>query len=56
MLKNYSEILDLEADGLCNSCDYGIDKCLNEGRAFCKHYEEIMKEKEDLKDVEKEFV
>jgi hypothetical protein len=39
MLKNYNEILEIRAEGLCNSCDYGIDRCLKDGKAFCKHGE-----------------
>lgn len=37
MLKYYTEIMELRSDGLCESCDYGIDKCLSDGKPFCKY-------------------
>lgn len=35
MLKNYNEIMEKRADGLCENCEHGFDACLNEGKAFC---------------------
>lgn len=35
MLKNYTEIMEMRSEGFCESCGYGFDKCLEEGKAFC---------------------
>ena len=40
MLKNYNEIMDKRSNGLCESCEYGFDKCLSEGKAHCIDSEE----------------
>jgi hypothetical protein len=33
--ENFSEIMSMRADGFCESCGYGIDRCLKDGKAFC---------------------
>ena len=40
MLKNYNEIFEIRSEGLCENCDYGFDKCLTDGRAYCKSKQE----------------
>ena len=35
-----NEIYKLEDDGLCNSCKYGIDRCLSDGEPYCKKKED----------------
>ena len=53
MLKYYTEIIELRSEGICESCDYGVDRCLQDGKAFCK-YGSI--EKEEVKNNEEESV
>lgn len=36
-----AEIVDLHSEGLCESCEHGYEKCLEEGRAYCKYEEEV---------------
>lgn len=47
-MSKINEIYDIEEQGICHSCDHGIQKCLEEGEAFCN---KANKEKE--KDNEK---
>lgn len=34
-LENYNEIFEKRADGMCQSCGWGFDRCLEDGRAHC---------------------
>ena len=34
-LKNYNEIFEKRADGMCQSCGWGFDRCLEDGHAHC---------------------
>lgn len=35
-MSKISEIYDMQEEGFCDSCDYGLDRCLTDGQAFCK--------------------
>ena len=35
-----NEIYKQEDEGLCNSCKYGIDRCLSDGEPYCKKKED----------------
>ena len=35
-MNKINEIYKQEDDGLCNSCKYGIDRCLSDGEPYCK--------------------
>lgn len=39
-MNKINEIYKQEDDGLCNSCKYGIDRCLNDGEPYCKKKED----------------
>lgn len=39
-IEKLNEIYELEEDGLCNSCSYGREKCLEDGEAHCKKKED----------------
>lgn len=39
-MKKINEIYQCEDDGLCNSCKYGIDRCLSDGEPYCKKKED----------------
>ena len=41
MLKNYDEIFEKQSEGLCESCDYGFDQCIRDGRAACTIKDEV---------------
>ena len=41
-IKNYDEIMSIRSEGLCESCDYGFDNCLKDGKAFCKTSKEMI--------------
>ena len=47
MLKNYNDILEMQSNGLCESCAYGFARCLEDGRARCKDYRITIKEESD---------
>ena len=49
MIKNYNEIMEMRANGMCESCGYGFDRCLTEGKAFCL---QSKNEKEDTNEEE----
>lgn len=34
--KRIMTIIELNKIGLCNSCDYGIEQCIKDGKPFCK--------------------
>lgn len=38
-MNKISEIYKYEDEGLCNSCKYGIDRCLSDGEPYCKKKE-----------------
>lgn len=44
-MNKINEIYKQEDDGLCNSCKYGIDRCLSDGEPYCKkkEYENVGK-------------
>ena len=59
-LENYNEIFEKRADGMCQSCGWGFDRCLEDGRAHClddypTNISEELNE-EVNKDVKKESV
>ena len=33
--KEYKELFNTKELGICNSCDYGFDNCLKDGKAKC---------------------
>lgn len=37
MLEKYKEIVELKDNGICNSCSYGYDKCVSDGKPYCKY-------------------
>ena len=39
-MNKINEIYKQEDDGLCNSCEYGIDRCLSDGEPYCKKKED----------------
>ena len=39
-MNKINEIYKQEDDGLCNSCKYGIDRCLSDGEPYCKKKED----------------
>ena len=39
-MNKINEIYKQEDDGLCNSCKYGIDRCLNDAEPYCKKKED----------------
>lgn len=39
-MNKINEIYKYEDDGLCNSCKYGIDRCLSDGEPYCKKKED----------------
>ena len=39
-MNKINEIYKLEDDSLCNSCKYGIDRCLSDGEPYCKKKED----------------
>ena len=43
LLEDLNKIFDLNANGICNCCEYGLENCLKDGKAFC------IKENEDEK-------
>lgn len=59
-LENYNEIFEKRADGMCQSCGWGFDRCLEDGRAHCldDYPRNISEElnKEVNKDVKKESI
>lgn len=43
---SYQQILQLSADGICDSCKYGVITCLGEGRPHCQSEKENKNEQE----------
>ena len=43
-LEKYKEIMDMDDNGFCNGCDYGRDRCIKEGRAYCRTLKEVNKD------------
>lgn len=39
-MNKINDIYKQEDDGLCNSCRYGIDRCLSDGEPYCKKKED----------------
>lgn len=39
-MNKINEIYKQEDEGLCNSCKYGIDRCLSDGEPYCKKKED----------------
>ena len=39
-MNKINEIYRQEDDGLCNSCKYGIDRCLSDGEPYCRKKED----------------
>ena len=38
--KKLSEVFDCRSEGLCESCDYGFDNCIRNGKPYCKQEED----------------
>lgn len=43
--REYEELFNTKELGICNSCDYGFDNCLKDGKAKCLEEERNGKKK-----------
>ena len=57
MNKNFTEIYEMRGHGYCDSCGYGFERCLTDGKAFCMSAGiKPLDSQKEVQDVEKESV